>query len=63
MPELLARIRANLRRVPLAPRESPEVLSFGEIEVNLGSRQVLVSGQDVHLRPKEVGVDGILTTG
>ena len=56
MPELLARIRANLRRVPLAPKEGPRVFSFGEIEVNLGSRQVLVSGKDVHLRPKEFDV-------
>jgi two-component system, OmpR family, KDP operon response regulator KdpE len=62
MPELLARIRANLRRVPLAPKEGPRVLSFGEIEVNLGSRQVLVGGEDVHLRPKEFDVLHYLIT-
>jgi two-component system, OmpR family, KDP operon response regulator KdpE len=62
MPELLARIRANLRRVPLAPKEGPRVLSFGEVEVNLGSRQVLVGGQGVHLRPKEFDVLQYLIT-
>ena len=62
MPELLARIRANLRRVPLAPKEGPRVLSFGEIEVNLGTRQVLVGGEDVHLRPKEFDVLHYLIT-
>ncbi|HKD05112.1 MAG TPA: response regulator transcription factor [Bryobacteraceae bacterium] len=56
MPELLARIRANLRRVPLAPKEGPRIFSFGEIAVNLGSRQVLVLGKDVHFRPKEFDV-------
>jgi two-component system KDP operon response regulator KdpE len=53
MPELLARIRANLRRVPLAPREGSRILSFDEVQINLGGRQVLVKGRDVHLRPKE----------
>ena len=56
MPELLARIRANLRRAPLSPREGPRVLSLEEVQINLGSRQVLVSGRDVHLRPKEFDV-------
>src|SRR5450755_1697933 len=32
MPELLARIRANLRRVPLSPREGPHVIAFDGIE-------------------------------
>jgi two-component system KDP operon response regulator KdpE len=62
MPELLARIRANLRRVPLAPKEGPRVLSFDEVQINLGSRQVLVSGRDVHLRPKEFDVLHYLIT-
>jgi len=62
MPELLARIRANLRRVPLSPREGPRVIAFDEIEINLGSRHVLVSGQDVHLRPKEFDVLHYLIT-
>jgi two-component system, OmpR family, KDP operon response regulator KdpE len=56
MPELLARIRANLRRVPLSPKEGPRVIAFDEIEVNLGTRRALVKGNDLHLRPKEFEV-------
>jgi len=56
MPELLARIRANLRRVPLSPKEGPRVITFDGIEVNLGSRHASVNGRDVHLRPKEFDV-------
>ncbi len=62
MPELLARIRANLRRVPLAPKEGQPVFSFGDVSVNLGSRQVMVSGQQVRLRPKEFDVLRYLIT-
>src|SRR5580692_8372019 len=42
MPELLARVRANLRRAPLSPHEGPIVIGFDQIEVNLGSRHVSV---------------------
>jgi two-component system, OmpR family, KDP operon response regulator KdpE len=56
MPELLARIRASLRRVPLSPKEGPPVIAFDEIEVNLGTRRTLVRGNDLHLRPKEFEV-------
>jgi two-component system KDP operon response regulator KdpE len=54
MPELLARIRANLRRVPT--QKAADVVAFDGIEVNLGSRRVLISGRDIHLRPKEFDV-------
>lgn len=53
MPELLARIRANLRRVSLSPREGSTVVTFDGIEVDLGSRHVLVHGRDVRLPPKQ----------
>ena len=62
MPELLARIRANLRRVPLAPKEGPRILSFDEVQINLGSRHILVNGRDIHLRPKEFDVLHYLIT-
>jgi two-component system KDP operon response regulator KdpE len=56
MPELFARIRANLRRLPVSPQEGPEVVSFDGIEVNLGSRHVSSRGQDIRLTPKEFEV-------
>ncbi|HWW51226.1 MAG TPA: response regulator transcription factor [Verrucomicrobiae bacterium] len=56
MPELLAHIRANLRRTPLSPQEGPVVVSFDGIEVNFGTHHVSVHGEDVRLTPKEFEV-------
>ena len=56
MPELFARIRANLRRLPVSPLKGPEVVSFDGIEVNLGSRHVYAKGKDTRLTPKEFEV-------
>lgn len=56
MPELQARIRANLRRLPLSPREGAAIVAFDEIEVDLGSRHVSVGKQDVRLTPKQFEV-------
>ncbi|HEV2494871.1 MAG TPA: response regulator transcription factor [Terriglobia bacterium] len=51
-PELLARIRAALRRAPLAVVE-PRQIRFGDIEMDLGARRVVVRGGPVRLTPKE----------
>jgi two-component system KDP operon response regulator KdpE len=56
MPELLARIRANLRRVPLAPRQGSNVINFDEVQVDLGSHHVSIQGRDVRLTPKQFEV-------
>jgi two-component system, OmpR family, KDP operon response regulator KdpE len=52
--ELLARIRVALRHVAQsnAGRGDP-VFSSGELRVDLGARQVWVSGAEVHLTPTE----------
>jgi two-component system KDP operon response regulator KdpE len=56
MPELFARIRANLRRAPLSPRQGSSVIAFGEIEVDLGTHHVSIQGRDVRLTPKQFEV-------
>jgi two-component system KDP operon response regulator KdpE len=56
MPELLARIRANLRRSPLSPRQGPNVIVFDEIQVDLDSHHVSIQGHDVRLTPKQFEV-------
>jgi two-component system KDP operon response regulator KdpE len=56
MPELLARIRANLRRAPLAPRHGSNVITFDEVQVDLGSHHVSIQGRDVRLPPKQFEV-------
>jgi two-component system KDP operon response regulator KdpE len=51
--ELLARVRANLRRAA-ATQESPaEVVEDGDFYISPESRVVRVRGNEVHLTPKE----------
>ena len=52
VPELLARVRALLRRSQRSA-ESVPLLRFGAIELDLARRQVLRAGQEVHLTPIE----------
>jgi two-component system KDP operon response regulator KdpE len=52
--ELLARIRANLRRANMAKEpESSEPIDIGDFHIDLQTRIVTVAGKDVHLTPKE----------
>jgi len=52
-PELLARIRAHLRRMPAVSPSGPRLLSFDSVEINLATRRVSVSGRQRRLTPKE----------
>ena len=52
--ELLARIRANLRRANLSKEpESAEPIKIGDFHIDLQTRIVTVAGREVHLTPKE----------
>ncbi len=51
-PELLARIRAALRRVP-AMQSSPERLQIGSLTIDFVARTVSNGGDPLHLTPKE----------
>jgi len=51
--ELLARVRANLRRVAAAEPAPSEPIQAGDFYINPESRQVRVSGKEIHLTPKE----------
>lgn len=52
--ELLARVRANLRRANAAPEEPvTTVLEVGEFRIDPEAHQVMVSGELVRLTPKE----------
>lgn len=50
--ELVARVQVLLRRVDRAGETEPR-LRLGELEVDIGSRRVSLSGKDVHLTPME----------
>lgn len=51
--ELLARIRAHLRRRQRAGADGPSLLAFGPIRLDLGRRLVEKDGQPLHLTPIE----------
>lgn len=53
MEELLARVRAALRRVPAATDESSQLLEAGDFRVDLNARQLTVQEKELHLTPKE----------
>lgn len=55
MDELLARVRAALRRAPEPQADETEsaVLEAGDFRIDLESRRVSVQGREVHLTPKE----------
>jgi two-component system, OmpR family, KDP operon response regulator KdpE len=59
--ELLARIRAALRRSPDASA-SPPVVSVGDLEVDLVRRQVRREGEAVHLTRTELALLEVLVT-
>ena len=52
-PELLARIRAAMRRLPVSVDASSESIRLGDVEVNLSTRRVISKGKEVRLTPKE----------
>jgi two-component system, OmpR family, KDP operon response regulator KdpE len=52
MDELLARVRATLRRAPDEKKEEM-TLEIGDFSINLEKHQVFVRGSEIHLTPKE----------
>jgi DNA-binding response OmpR family regulator len=53
MRELVARVRALLRRAETAPPSQTEVLTAGDLQVDSQKRQALRKGQTLPLKPKE----------
>jgi two-component system KDP operon response regulator KdpE len=52
MQELLARVRANLRKGARV-EPPPTVINVGEVHIDTATRRVSVSGTEIHLTPKE----------
>lgn len=53
MVELLARVRASLRRIPLPDEAQPAKIEMGDFRIDLAAHKVLVREKEVHLTPKE----------
>jgi two-component system KDP operon response regulator KdpE len=52
MPELLARIRAALRRLPAYP-DRDQLVVVGELQINFMQRRVIARDREIRLTPKE----------
>ncbi len=52
MPELLARIRAALRRLPAYP-DRDQLVAVGELQINFMQRRVIAKDREIRLTPKE----------
>jgi two-component system KDP operon response regulator KdpE len=59
-PELLARIRAALRRLPVA-QSSPSRLRVGQLTIDFAARTVVQGSTSSHLTPKELDLLRYLT--
>ena len=60
-PELLARVRASLRRVTLSPESSAARIRVGQLVIDFAARTVATGGTVVHLTPKELDLLRYLT--
>ncbi len=58
--ELVARIRAHLRRAPTPAVAEELVFDGGNFRINFLNREVRVRGRPVHLTPKEFNLLGVL---
>jgi DNA-binding response OmpR family regulator len=51
--EVVARLKAVLRRAGNSPEPKATVLTFGRLEIDEAAREVRVDGEDVKLKPRE----------
>jgi DNA-binding response OmpR family regulator len=51
--EVVARVKAVLRRAGVPSDQKPAVLNFGRLEIDEAAREVRVDGRDVKLKPRE----------
>lgn len=58
--ELLARIRAALRRSLVSPEQQQELFQTGALTVNLFKRQVLLNHEDIRLTPTQYRLLAVL---
>ena len=56
MKEMLARIRAALRRSPTSPEGGPRRLVSEDLEIDFEDRKVRAKERNIHLTPKELDV-------
>lgn len=60
--EVVARIKAVLRRLTMASEEPQKVLRFDSLEININNYDVRVNGQRIPFTPKEVEIFQLLAS-
>lgn len=60
--EVVARIRAVLRRYNAAREQPEKVIRFDELEININNYDVLVKGEKIPFTPKEVEIFQLLAS-
>jgi len=53
MEELLARVRANLRRTTTTESDEAKIIEAGDLKIDLTAHQVTLQNKEIHLTPKE----------
>ncbi len=59
--ELLSRIKALLRRVPILPDDDQKIFQTGDLKIDLSKRRVFMGEREIHLTPIEFRLLSILT--
>lgn len=60
--EVIARIKAVLRRIHTSKAPNADILRFADLEINIGSYDVRVGGEHIALTPKEVEILHLLAS-
>ncbi len=58
MPELMARVRALLRRAEPGEDDAPDVMESGDLRVDLARREIRRGGSPLRLKPRELDLLG-----
>ncbi|MEL7566150.1 MAG: response regulator transcription factor [Dehalobacterium sp.] len=60
--EVMARIRAVLRRMELSDDQEKEILRFPGLEINISDYEVIINGQPINLTKKEIEIFWLLAS-
>jgi len=60
--ELLARVKAILRRISRQQEQQQDTIQAGDLEISLGRRRVTLAGQVIALTPKELDILAFLAS-
>lgn len=60
--EVMARIRAILRRLDISEEEKKDIIRYPGLELNISDYEVKINGQPINLTKKEIEILWLLTT-